>query len=391
MGSLPYLLLVLLLVLPPLLSALIATPPLAQQLHWPPVATQLPSPPFSLALFSLIVVVGLVALLPLIGRVRPGSQGSGSVAVAPRPMPGWGWASLPLIALSFLIVHNGSAAIDPFRPLLLFPCGIAISILVNALVWRRTGHSLLTDQPLYFALLIAVSVVLGLYIEYLNLFVANWYYRGAVSESNWWWLLTGLTHAALLPLVASIRQWLSGGLFRGASADQSRKSTAAERAGLERLLQWGAPWLIICGLLLLAAAVSWGEALYPLVWLAPLLIVTGWQSLAGGGTLLRRPWIRVAVAAVSGLLYGVIAEILNQAAQLQRVYHLPHLDCCSLLSLPLAGWVAYLLLGISAAAVIDLLAAPMRQPTNKTPPPRQFPVNVVVEGAEGAGQSQAER
>ncbi len=147
MGSLPYLLLVLLLVLPPLLSALIATPPLAQQLHWPPVATQLPSPPFSLALFSLIVVVGLVALLPLIGRVRPGSQGSGSVAVAPRPMPGWGWASLPLIALSFLIVHNGSAAIDPFRPLLLFPCGIAISILVNALVWRRTGHSLNTDQP----------------------------------------------------------------------------------------------------------------------------------------------------------------------------------------------------------------------------------------------------
>mgnify|MGYP003561687344 CR=1 FL=1 len=84
----------------------------------------------------------------------------------------------------------------------------ALTLFADADTQRRTGNSLIQQQPGYFSSLFAASFVIGWCCYWLNLYLQLWTYPAA-TETVPFVLGKSLYYALLLPAVLSLRQWLA--------------------------------------------------------------------------------------------------------------------------------------------------------------------------------------
>jgi hypothetical protein len=110
----------------------------------------------------------------------------------------------------------------------------------------------------------------------------------------------------------------------------------------------------------LAGMGLWPHILYPLLWLAPLLLLAGLQHLVLGATLFTpirsgdwRPLLQPAAAA---LICGFFWELWNYGSLAKWHYSIPYVERFRLFEMPLLGYAGYLPFGIVCALVIDLTA-----------------------------------
>ncbi len=347
----------------PLLGAALTGRGVARFLTMPPRPPLAAPPPFSWAAFVLLTAGTLLCLAPLVRRLLTRRAPTHVSRSPPWPFPWWGWAGLALAGAAWALAWAPSPKTAPVQPFVFFPLWAGYILVVNALQQRRTGASLMTGHPGAFAGLFAASAGFWWFFEYLNRFVGNWVYTiGADMGAARYLAAASLSFSTVLPAVLSTerllatwpRAWLP---LRGWIALDS----PAPRLQSVLLLGIAAVGLAGVGAL--------PTLLFPLLWIAPLLMVVALSVLSGESTILGglaqgdwRPAVRMAAA---GLLCGFFWEFWNVFSAAKWVYRIPYVQRFHLFEMPLLGYAGYLPFGLECALVAHWLFPSLREPAGQ--------------------------
>lgn len=310
------------------------------------------------ASFSWPAFVGIAALggtvLGLVARRAVSSFRRSPAIPAPpaRPFPAWGWGALGFGALAWAIAWSDMPRLAALRPYTFTPLWLAYIGVMNALCVRASGSSPATREPGFFLALFPASALFWWAFEYLNRFVGNWSYEGEPFGSLGYVGLASLCFSTVLPAVWSTRAWLlsRAGLRRAFG----RVTPLPPRFGR---IPPGAAALLAAALL--AATAAWPAGLYPILWVAPLMLLCALAARRGGrqifGLLRGEDWTVPAAAALAGLVCGFFWEMWNAFSLLRWVYHIPGVDRFRVFEMPLLGYLGYLPFGLLCSAVGDLV------------------------------------
>lgn len=312
----------------PLAGALAAGENPWQFLAFPPKPRPLPDPQtFSAPLFALTAALLLLGLAPFLVRIA--RSATPPAPEVPGRYPGFTWVGALAIGLAWGLAWSRFDWARPLQPFIFTPLWLGYIVTMNGLCQRRAGHCPMLERPRFFLALFPASALFWWSFEYLNQFVGNWQYFGRGTPGPWLdFLESSLPFSTVLPAVWSTAAYLETfpGLGRG-----------LDRCGRPRLPSpraFGAG-AVALGLVSLAGVGAAPRQAYPLVWLAPLALATGWSLLLGLATPLatalasgdwRRPW-RFALA---GLLCGGFWELWNFRSLVHWEYRIPYLDAYKL-------------------------------------------------------------
>jgi hypothetical protein len=341
----------------PLLGLALAGQPLGPHLEFPPRTQAVAHAPFSWLGFAVAALPALGALAlyaAALARARPRET-----PPAGR-FPWWGWAGLALAAAGWALAWSGAAPPE-WRRHTFTPLWLGYIVTMNALAFRRCGRSPLTHETGWLLALFPASAVFWWLFEYLNRYVGNWYYAGIADSGDWDYFLQGtLPFSTVLPAVASTQAWLA--TFPRLDA----LSLPALRA--HGGLAWAA---LAIGTLALAGIGLWPEALFAMLWLAPVLVLAGLQWLVCGETLFaplaRGHWRPVLLPALAALTCGLFWELWNWGSAAQWHYSVPYVQRFHLFEMPLLGYAGYLPFGVACALASDPLRRVEAYSTGRAP------------------------
>ncbi len=359
----------------PLLGLWLAGKPLAPYLEWPPMTRHVVHAPFSWPVtLGLLVLIGCV-LGPCVLRVLRATPPERPTPVV--AFPWWGWGAVIWTLMLWVLAWSRFEWMQPFQAYTFFPLWLGYIVLVNALTFRRVGRCMLLDRPRDVLSLFLISAGFWWFFEYLNRFVQNWYYIGGGELCAGAYVLQAtLPFSTVLPAVLGTAEWLtsyprcSAGLERGVCVLFLHRKT------------WG--WVVFCiaasGLVGIGV---WPDYLFPLVWVAPLLLISSLQVLRGDLTMFSETahgdWRTVWIAALSALICGFFWEMWNVYSLAHWEYAVPFVQGITLFHMPLLGYAGYLPFGLECLAVAELCLA------------RTFAGGVAYYGATGAGADLAQR
>ncbi len=370
----------------PLLGARAAGRPASRYLEFPPRTVYVDPAPFSWPVFLGLAAGIAAAVVPFARRVARGTEvrdrGPEDEARRPadRPRPGrllprspfafprWGWAGVVLGTAAWAAAWRPGLLPETLRRHTFAPLWLGYIAVVNGLAFRRSGRCPLTERPRAYLALFPASAVFWWFFEYLNRFVQNWHYEGiGTMGAAEYALYATLPFATVLPAVAATAAWLgtyprlSEGLGSFAPLPALRRPA-------------GCTMLAVAAFGLFGIG-RWPGALFPVVWLAPLLLLAGADALAGRPHILSPAeggdWRRIARWALAALVCGFFWEMWNAGSAARWVYAVPWVNRFRLFEMPLLGYAGYLPFGLACAAVADRVAGgPPQSPGPAGPPAR---------------------
>ncbi|CAK0744676.1 conserved membrane hypothetical protein [Gammaproteobacteria bacterium] len=348
-GGLQILLLLLLL---PLIGAVVAGLPLAPYLKFPPTTRPTVHPEFSWIAFLIVAIIPIGTITPFLKQLLRERLTCPASIPSVRDFPWWGSAALVFTGAIWCMAWSSLPLLSEVRRFSFTPLWLGYIAVVNALTWQRSGYSLLSDRPRFLAWLFVLSAAVWWYFEYLNRFVNNWYYQGIENYSPFEYFLTAtFPFSTVLPAVLStyFLLWTYPRLWWGIHA------TWPLNPARPRL--WGGVAFIfgVAGLLGIAI---FPQQLYPLVWVAPLILITAAQAVTKRSTvffsLVRGDWRPVWLAAMAGIICGFFWEMWNWGSYPRWVYSVPGVQRFHLFEMPLLGYTGYLPFGVECLAVSHL-------------------------------------
>ncbi|MBN2451139.1 MAG: hypothetical protein JXR77_12165 [Lentisphaeria bacterium] len=352
--------LLLLLCLLPLAGVLATGGTLRPYIEFPPLTHRVVHPPFRWSLFLAgwaLCVVALVSLLRVLWpRLRQADRESPPPAPAGR-FPWWGFAGGVLCLASWWVAWGGPPGCESVQRHTFAPLWIGCILILNGLTQRRTGTCPLRRRPGPYLLLFPVSAVFWWFFEYLNRFTQNWHYLGVEEFSGGEYVfLASVSFATVLPAVAVMRELLLSlprleGTLRGLPAlPVSRPKSLA----------WAV--LVLAGVAMAGLGV-YPAVLFPLVWVAPLLVAVSAQVLCGDAPLLEGPsrgdWRLAGSAALAALLCGFLWELWNWQSLARWEYSVPFVGRFRIFAMPILGYLGYLPFGLECAVLIDPVLGPV--------------------------------
>ena len=340
----------------PLAGLCIAGKPLALYFEYPPQTHYIVHAPFFWPLFVLTCAVGLSSLAGILYLLGKDRQALSASQIAHRSnaghWPWWGWAGLILLLASWTLAWNRFAWLGDLQRMTFTPIWFGYILFINAWTFRREGRCLLKDETRYFVLLFPLSTLFWWYFEYLNRFVQNWFYIGVSDFSALQYtLLASLSFSTVLPAVMSTQQWLRS-IF--GLTDQPVQSSLNAKIGRSAAIML----LLLSSLALLLLGV-FPNVLFPFLWFAPLVVLSGLQGIRGEPGLvrefLRRGWQTVYLPALAGLQCGILWELWNYYSVAKWVYEVPFVGRFRIFEMPIAGFTGYLPFGIECLAIALLI------------------------------------
>ena len=120
-------------------------------------------------------------------------------------------------------------------------------------------------------------------------------------------------------------------------------------------------WVALAaGVIALAAIGIRADLLFPLLWIAPVLVLAGLQQLVVGESvfspLARGDWRPILQPALAALICGFFWEMWNYGSLPKWHYSIPYVQRYYLFEMPLLGYAGYLPFGIACALAMDLVA-----------------------------------
>ena len=265
-------------------------------------------------------------------------------------MPKWLWIGVALVAAGWTLAWREGWVPAGWRRHTFTLLWLGYIVVMNALRYQRSGRSPLTHRTGWLLALFAASAAFWWLFEYLNQFSGNWYYAGIEAKGAWDYFLRATPpFSTVLPAVASTWAWLE--------SFPRMDSLALRPVKAGRWLAWLA---LLVGLVALAALPQWPQALFPALWLAPLLILAGLQFLLTGETLFaplaQGDWRPVLQPALAALVCGFFWELWNYGSLAKWHYSIPYVQRFNLFEMPLLGYAGYLPFGVECALVMQLVA-----------------------------------
>ena len=323
-------------------------------LEFPPVTQYVLHAPFSWTAFVLIGALDSLMLLGTVLLLKKSKLATHITADDSNVLfPSWGWWGLGIMLVGWVLAWTRLPWFKPLQEHTFCIPWAGYILFINALCWRRSGRSLLTDAPGKFGILFPASALFWWFFEYLNRFVQNWYYVqvgdfGPVSYG----FLASMSFSTVLPAVLSTHRLLltfapfNSGLARGPAIHL----LAGRLPAVMALLAAGA------GLTLIGI---YPDYLYPLVWFAPLLILVGLQSLRDRPTLMtdlqEGDWRLIVPPACASLICGFFWEMWNFYSLTRWEYAIPFVDRYHIFAMPLLGYGGYLPFGLECVVIGQLV------------------------------------
>jgi len=336
----------------PLLGVAWRGEPMARYLEFPPLTQYVAHAPFAWPAFLALAAAIVAVLAPVAARVIRSPAAREPQALQPSRraaallMPG-----ILLIAASWAIAWTRLPVFAPLQLFTFSPLWFGYILVVNALTQVRAGRCMLFDHPRFFLALFPVSAAFWWFFEYLNRFVQNWYYVGIDALTPLQYaLFATLPFSTVLPAVLGTEELL---------ATFPRATAGLDRA---RPLRIRFPRVVAAAALLAAsaglAAISLlPDLLFPLLWVAPFVLITALQTLRGRPTLfapLRHgDWSRVVRLALAALICGFFWELWNVRSAAKWIYAVPYVQRFHLFEMPLLGYAGYLPFGLECAVIGD--------------------------------------
>jgi hypothetical protein len=233
---------------------------------------------------------------------------------------------------------------------LFFPLWLGYILVVDAIVYRRTGSSLWTRSRRGFALLFVLSAPAWWLFEIINNRMGNWEYHGANGFTPLQYnLLSTLCFSTVMPAVfetaelARTFRWVNSLRPCGRVPDTSQVNATL--------------WLT--GLVMLALTLLWPRFFYPFVWISLVLILEPMNRL------LRRPhllewlaegnWRSVVSLGLGALICGFFWELWNEWSWPQWTYHTPGANVLHIFKMPLPGYGGYIPFALELFALKNFL------------------------------------
>ena len=340
----------------PLLGIVWSGKGLAQYLEFPPTTRYVEHAAFSwMAFAALAVLIGAMVVPFIVCVIRSGRLPDQSV---PRPLPAgsfpwWGWLGLVFGAIAWCLAWTRFPWFAALQPYTFSPLWFAYILVINTLTLARTGRCMLTHRTRHLILLFLASASFWWFFEYLNRFVQNWYYVGIRALTPWdYFIFATLPFSTVLPAVMGTSELL---------ATFPRLSAGLEHAWPVRV-NHSRKWAVVTLVVSMAGLAGIGvrpDLLFPLLWLAPLLILTSLQVLQGKDTVLtgleRGNWRRVFLLAVSALICGFFWEMWNYYSLAKWIYAVPYVNRFHLFEMPVLGYAGYLPFGLECAAMAMII------------------------------------
>jgi len=335
----------------PLLGAALTGVPWSRYLRFPPQAAAQPPSAFSWAAFTIVAAAEVLVVTPFLWQLLRDRRRNGREPTAGR-WPWWGTAGAVLLGLSWALAWQRTEALSALRPHAFTPLWVGYIVVVNALVQLRTGSAPLSAAPARFLWLFPASAGFWWLFEYLNQFVGNWYYLGQAAQDPWAHLvLATLPFSTVLPAVTSTYCLLAGCPRLHAPLGRAWR-LPGERRG------WGLTAAAVgaAGLLSIGLAPDWT---FPMLWLAPGLVLMGLQQWRGApqplAGLCAGDWRSAWLAALAGLVCGFFWEFWNVGALARWEYRVPLVQGLTLFRMPVLGYGGYLPFGIECLACVHAL------------------------------------
>ncbi len=233
------------------------------------------------------------------------------------------------------------------------PQWICYIIFINALTVRRTGRSMLTHRTRYFLLLFPLSAAFWWFFEYLNRFVQNWWYTcGADFSPLQYFIAATLPFSTVLPAVLSTEEWLATNPNNTAGLEHF----IPIRIKRPRITAWITLVISAFGLFFIG---MFPDYLFPLLWVAPLLLLMAFQTIQHGPAFFPEvqsgDWRRIYSLCLAALICGFFWELWNWHSLAKWIYSIPYVDRYHLFEMPILGYAGYLPFGLECAVIAALL------------------------------------
>jgi hypothetical protein len=337
----------------PFAGLAIAGRPLDEYVEFPPKAIgQPPDEPLPMSWVAFAAYTAFVALF-----VGPVCLRLVSARDVPRParapFPAWGWAGLAFGAVAWTLAWTRFPWFAKFQAQTFVPLWLAYLVVANAMAQRAAGRAPALAATRRYVALFAASAVFWWSFEYLNRFARNWRYVGIDKFGPVdYGVLATLAFSTVLPAFhatdVAVAAW--------PRLDRAFASWTPIRFARPRIAA-------VAALLLSAAGLGglglWPDLLFPLVWVSPVLVLVGIQTLRGRPHVLSGiatgDWRRPVAAAAAALVCGLFWETWNSLSLAKWQYDIPYVGRFHLFEMPLLGYAGYLPFGLMCATVTDAI------------------------------------
>ena len=238
----------------------------------------------------------------------------------------------------------------PIGEFAFFPLWFGYILVVDALVFRRSGSSLLSRNPFAFCGMFIVSIPLWWAFEGFNRFTQNWFYLGAEEYSTLSYLLiSSWSFSIVIPAV-----------FETAELVGSFGILARFRQGpVLPVSNYLVVLSIALGIVSFVAMAVWPHSAYAGAWICLLLVLDPINYRRGNPSIIallcRGDWRLVVALGAGALICGWFWEMWNYWAFPKWQYNIPYVGFAKVFEMPLLGYLGYLPFGLEAYAAYHFL------------------------------------
>jgi hypothetical protein len=259
-----------------------------------------------------------------------------------------GWIGLVLVAIFWPLnwLLEGPRAHWGF-----FFLWAGYSLLVDGIVFKRTGTSLLTRGMRKYIGLFLVSAPAWWLFELLNWRLGNWYYEGKELFSDLeYGVLATIAFSTVIPAVFGTAELV-------ASAHFFRKPRPGPMIKPDRRTTVG---FFITGWAMLIVMLVWPRYFFPFMWLSIYFILEPINAWSGNHTLAlwtkNGDWRPVLALWGGVLITGLFWEFWNYWSYPKWIYEIPYLDFWHVFEMPFFGYGGYLPFALELYAVYHFIA-----------------------------------
>jgi hypothetical protein len=239
--------------------------------------------------------------------------------------------------------------VDPFYSWFYCFAWWSYILIIDAVIYRLKGNSLIVNRTREFLFLIPWSIFLWLIFEAANLSLKNWYYINLPHSTVERWLGYAIAYGTVLPGMFETAELLESlGLFKNSRI----KKTVISHEGHSVL--------ILLGALCLASSVLVPEYFFPLIWVAFIFLLDPLNYRFGGKSLLKdlEEGIprKIYLLLVAGLICGVLWEFWNFWALSKWVYTVPFFEKAKGFEMPFLGFLGFAPFAVQAYVMYNFIA-----------------------------------
>ncbi|MFQ5882486.1 MAG: hypothetical protein ACE5I9_08455 [Candidatus Methylomirabilales bacterium] len=237
----------------------------------------------------------------------------------------------------------------PRTHVLFFPLWLGYTLVVDALVFRRSGTSLLARSPRDFGMLFVISAPVWWLFEIINWRTGNWQYLGRELFSDLEYsAFASLSFSTVMPAVFTTAELMRtfGWIERFARGPHVLATPRVCSA------------FFVTGCTMLGLLLVSPRYFYPFAWtsvffiLEPINVWLGKRSILSG--LKHGDWRTVVALWTGALTCGFFWEMWNYLSYPKWIYHVPFVSFWHLFEMPLLGYLGYLPFGLELYVIAHL-------------------------------------